>query len=67
MFNDHSLGKTPLEDRIHRFVTTHPEAKYVPLHPDDWNAICDSGNAWRVAESAANGLPLRLMGSGGDA
>jgi hypothetical protein len=36
--------KTPLTERIQRFLDNYPNATYIPVHPDDY-AILESANA----------------------
>lgn len=34
-----NLKLVPLEDRINRFLVNFPNAKKIPLHPDDYNRL----------------------------
>lgn len=52
--------KVKLEDRINRFLNNYSSARYIPLHPDDYNLL--------KAEGRLNAFPLplyKLKPSGG--
>jgi len=45
--------KVPLEQRIQRFLDNYTDAKYIPLHPDDYNLL--------KAEGRLDAFPLPLF------
>jgi hypothetical protein len=51
--------KVSIEDRINRFLENYFDAKYIPLHPSDFNLL--------KLEGRLNSFPLPLykLGTGG--
>lgn len=45
--------RTPIEERVARFLEHRPNAEYIPLHPEDY-ATCNPGQFDR---------PIKLLGS----
>jgi len=57
--------KTPLVERISRFLENYPEATKIPLHPDDFNILKNAGwlNENPPAEAKIlKGLPVTRLG-----
>ena len=58
--------KTPLTERISRFLENSPEASKIPLHPDDFNILKNAGwlneNPPADAVKILKGLPVTRLG-----
>jgi hypothetical protein len=56
--------KTPLIDRIDRYVTFYRPKRYIPIHPDEYNELMDSKAGAKEIEvlSEMYGLPILPLG-----
>lgn len=51
------MSKTTLEERVKNFLQMRPNAAYIPLHPDDYEALYRSDNL------GAFDRPIKCLGT----